>query len=102
VVINVLEGVIVLVVTVDTEASVVVVEPSELVGVKVEVVTTTVVDGEKVGLCVMVEDSVTTGGVDVGEVTMLLVESSSLDEDVAAATDDVVSLAVLSLAPVDN
>lgn len=105
--INVLDGVIVLVVTVDTEASVAVAEPSELVGVKVEVDTTTVVEGVKVGLWVMVDDSVTTGGEEtVGDVKILDVESSSLEEDVGTDDDDddvsLAVLSVLSLPPVDS
>lgn len=48
--IHVHDGVDVMVLTVETEASVVIVSPSELVGVKVEVDTITVVDGGCVGL----------------------------------------------------
>jgi len=91
-VINVLDGVTVLVVAVDTDSAVVTVLP---VGVRVEVVRTTVVDGEEeLALSVMVEDVVMTS-VEVLEVeTTTVVEPLTSEEEVA----DEVSL----LPPVDS
>ena len=94
VVIKVLDGVIVLVVTVETDSPVIMVLPAELVGVKVEVVSTKVVESEELALSVMVEDSVTTE-VDVEDVeTVMVVEPEPSAEEVA----DVESL----LPPVDS
>jgi len=98
-VIKVLDGVtvLVLVLTVEMEASVLEVSAWDLVGVKVEVVRTTVTESEEVGLWVMVEDSVTTVGEIVGVVITVVVEPLSESEEVG----DEVSL-VVSLPPVDS
>jgi len=73
VVIKVRSGVRVSVAMVEVSRSVVVTLPSELVGVRVDVVTIVVTDGVALGVVVMVEDSVTTGGVVVGVLVGVLV-----------------------------
>jgi len=77
VVIKVKSGVLVSVAMVEVSRSVVVMLPSESVGVRVDVVVVT--DGVTLGVVVMVDDSVTTGvvvGVDTGVVVGVVVVSS--------------------------
>lgn len=92
VVIKVKSGVCVSVAMVEVSRSVVVTLPSELVGVRVDVVTMVVTDGVALGVVVMVDDSVTTGGVVVGVVVGVLV-------GVEVVSSEVVSLLV---PPVDK
>jgi hypothetical protein len=92
VVIKVRLGVVVSVVMADVSTSVVVTVPSELVGVRVEVETMIVVDGGVVCVVVMVDDSVTTGGVVVGV-------EVGVDVGVDVVSSEVVSLLV---PPVDK
>jgi len=94
-VIKVFEAVRVLVVTVDTDSPVETVLPAEFVGVKVEVVRTTVVDGEEeLALSVMVEDSVMT------EVEVVEVETMTVVEPVTSAEEDADEVSLLP--PVDS
>jgi len=90
VVIKVKDGVVVSVAMVDDSTSVVVTLPSELVGVRVDVVTMTVVDA--LFDVVMVDDSVTTDGVVVGV---------DVGVDVGVVVSEVVSVSLL-VPPVDK
>lgn len=89
VVIKVKDGVVASVEMVDVSTSVVVTLPSEFVGVRVDVVTITVVDCEFD--VVMVDDSVTTGGVFVG-----------VEVGVEVGVVDVSELVSLLVPPVDR